>query len=119
MQQYIGTKIVQAEPEVSECGASEGYKVVYEDGYTSWSPASAFEKAYIPFNAEGLQPHEQRVVAEKAQLDDRLAKLENFLNGDIVIKLPGNEIELLTKQRMIMQNLSDVLAQRIQNFQIK
>lgn len=25
---------------------SEGYKVVYEDGYTSWSPKEVFEKAY-------------------------------------------------------------------------
>ena len=27
-----------------------GYYVVYEDGYTSWSPVEAFEKGYTPFN---------------------------------------------------------------------
>ena len=27
---------------------TEGYKVVYEDGYISWSPKEAFEKAYRP-----------------------------------------------------------------------
>ena len=42
MKQYIGTKVVQAEP------AENGYKVVYPDGYASWSPKEVFEKAYRP-----------------------------------------------------------------------
>ena len=40
MKQYIGTKVVQAEP------AENGYKVVYPDGYVSWSPKEVFEEAY-------------------------------------------------------------------------
>lgn len=40
----MGIKEVTAEPEVKD--GKEGYKVVYEDGYTSWSPKDAFEKAY-------------------------------------------------------------------------
>lgn len=62
MERYIGTKIVLAEPmdraaaafaglvreaTIEPDGKGEpGYKVVYEDGYTSWSPAGAFERAY-------------------------------------------------------------------------
>lgn len=70
MKQYIGTKIVQAEPanrfwfengeklvvpdsedtpnRVREATAGEkGYKVVYPpDGYESWSPKDVFEAAY-------------------------------------------------------------------------
>lgn len=76
MEQFIGTKIVKAEPAyrvkgpgicdvipASECldetqvdyaetvelegvTAEEGYKVIYKDGYESWSPKDAFEKAY-------------------------------------------------------------------------
>lgn len=66
MKQYIGTKMIQAEPAFSRMNADGrreifgifeatevatgdcefGYKVVYEDGYESWSPASVFEKAY-------------------------------------------------------------------------
>lgn len=42
---YIGTKIVGAMPEKASNGA-EGYRVVYKDGYTSWSPKEAFEEAY-------------------------------------------------------------------------
>jgi hypothetical protein len=52
MKKYIGTKIVEAEP-FKNAGAP-GYKVVYEDGYKSWSPKAAFEAAYrevdgVPF----------------------------------------------------------------------
>lgn len=45
MKQYIGTKIVQAEPEMATKD-QPGYKVVYADGYESWSPKSVFEEAY-------------------------------------------------------------------------
>ena len=56
MKQYIGTKIIQAEPLAKNYGPPEthgqpGYKVVYPDGYTSWSPADAFEEAYRPCDA--------------------------------------------------------------------
>ena len=53
MEQYIGTKIVEAEPEAlrykNEAGVEmceEGYKVRYQDGYESWSPKGVFEEAY-------------------------------------------------------------------------
>lgn len=51
MKTYIGTKIIQAEPRNKDYGPVEqqgepGYSVVYPDGYTSWSPAAAFEEAY-------------------------------------------------------------------------
>lgn len=42
---YIGTKVIQAAPAPGANGA-EGYRVVYSDGYTSWSPKEAFEQAY-------------------------------------------------------------------------
>lgn len=68
MKQYIGTKVVQAEPAfrvsagdfknvihpktyaVPEDRAGQtwedGYKVVYPDGYVSWSPKEVFEAVY-------------------------------------------------------------------------
>lgn len=45
MKQYIGTKVISAEPKINPKGL-DGYKVVYEDGYESWSPKDVFEKAY-------------------------------------------------------------------------
>lgn len=51
MKRYIGTKIIQAEPRIKDYGPQDqqgraGYTVVYPDGYTSWSPAEAFDEAY-------------------------------------------------------------------------
>jgi Protein of unknown function (DUF2829) len=57
MKKYVGTKIIEAEP----CKAwdrfgnwsigADGFKVVYPDGYTSWSPVDVFKKAYRPCDA--------------------------------------------------------------------
>lgn len=50
MKCYIGAKIIKAEPGVAPEGhpnaGQEGYKVVYPDGYESWSPTLTFETAY-------------------------------------------------------------------------
>lgn len=56
---FLGVKIIGAEPmdeftfkqskgmtPSTECENQEGYRVVYEDGYVSWSPKSVFNKAY-------------------------------------------------------------------------
>ncbi len=55
MQTYIGTKIIQAEiPDQGDPErevAKDGYKVIYPDGYTSWSPRDVFEAAYQPLDA--------------------------------------------------------------------
>lgn len=52
---YVGTKIIRAEPldEAQYMGGiadgavnRPGYRVVYQDGYVSWSPKESFELAY-------------------------------------------------------------------------
>ncbi|GMO69660.1 MAG: hypothetical protein Nk1A_8870 [Endomicrobiia bacterium] len=64
MKKYSGIKTVSAEPmtrdEAGELGLIRGYnpknencpgyRVVYEDGYESWSPRTAFNKAYRPID---------------------------------------------------------------------
>ena len=44
MKSYIGTKVIQAEPCMKN--DEDGYKVIYEDGYESWSPKEVFERCY-------------------------------------------------------------------------
>ena len=52
MRYYIGCKKIKAEPapateDVGEYEKGDpGYKVVYPDGYVSWSPKEVFEEAY-------------------------------------------------------------------------
>lgn len=45
---FIGSKIINAEPQ--EKDGQPGYKVIYPDGYESWSPKAVFEEAYRPVN---------------------------------------------------------------------
>lgn len=50
MRNYIGVKIVKAEPQNKD--GRPGYQVKYPDGYVSWSPKETFEKAYRELNCE-------------------------------------------------------------------
>lgn len=52
---YIGTKIINAEPE--ELNGRAGYRVIYPDGYASWSPAEIFEEAY-----RQISQHERQLL---------------------------------------------------------
>lgn len=51
MKQYIGTKIIDAEPMIKD--GVEGYKVIYDNPnntkYESWSPKNVFEESYTEF----------------------------------------------------------------------
>ena len=102
MEQFIGTKIVKAEPacrltfqklggpemvvtveeeraeaniEAAEEGGlglvrkQEGYKVIYEGGYESWSPKEVFEAAYR--RTEGMN---FGLALEAAKLGKRIAR---------------------------------------------
>lgn len=57
MKNYIGVKVVKAEPR--EKDGKLGYKVMYENGYVSWSPKDVFEKAYRPLECEDFINNKQ------------------------------------------------------------
>jgi ATP/maltotriose-dependent transcriptional regulator MalT len=63
-----------------------------------------------------FQPHQQRVVDEKADLDSKRDRLTEFLKGKIFQTLPSDEQERLTRQLGIMEQYSGVLAERIVHF---
>lgn len=90
MQQYIGTKIIKAAPAVRlddghgnirvellstnplpqpGDAVDMGYKVVYEDGYESWSPQDVFEKAYRQTNCMSFG-----MAIEAAKLGSKIAR---------------------------------------------
>jgi hypothetical protein len=141
MNTYIGTKIVQATPmdrlsynqyrgwnlPEDEAGSDEGYLVEYLDGgkpnhanhqgYISWSPKEQFDAAYVPVgNVDGLLPYQVRLVAEKAELDNRLHKLSLFLNNVAADRLPGAEVTRMSRQAVIMEKYSEILGERIRAF---
>lgn len=83
MKQYIGTKLIEAEPAYRVDGkvvalaenkvprgykVERGYKVRYADGYESFSPAEVFERAYLPLEVNGkLKTEAPSISAEMVE----------------------------------------------------
>lgn len=63
-----------------------------------------------------LLPHQQRVVDEKSELDEKLGKLTAFFPSAIFAGLDGAERERLQRQAVHMAAYSDVLGERIAAF---
>lgn len=63
-----------------------------------------------------MQPHQQRVSDEKAELDERIGKLGAFIHGDVFPTLPGADQLLLIEQHSAMIVYSEILAKRIARF---
>ena len=125
MKKYIGTKEVSATPAWQIDGTvypkdgvvprsmnrKDGYKVVYEDGYESWSPKDVFEKAYKPSDTVL-----DRLKIECNELRERIEKLEDFIGQDFSEakeKVGSLQSALLVCQRSYMVDYLDVLQTRI------
>lgn len=63
-----------------------------------------------------MQPHQQRVVDEKSELDDRHAKLLAFFGSPIYASLSADEQARLSQQAYFMSAYSGVLGERIAAF---
>ena len=140
-QLYEGTKRLTAQPMTRgdynayrgwQCPADEnpadaGYLVEYQDGgktndarhagYISWSPADVFERSYKLVPGSDLPPHQQRVLAEKLELDLRISALDPFIDRNPVFTtLPVDEQARLRRQLDVMHELSSILGERIASF---
>jgi hypothetical protein len=63
-----------------------------------------------------MQPHQQRVIEEKASLSENLDKLESFEGGAIFSSLAPAEQSRLSRQLLIMKLYEQVLSERISAF---
>lgn len=129
MKKYIGTKLVQATPAIRKGGkvylptdaiprtmeqVEEGYKVVYEDGYESWSPKDVFEKAY-----KIAETPVDRMQIEAEEVNERYVKLAAFIDSgkmDEVVNDTYNKC-LLEIQCGTMFDYIRLLDTRIQRMQ--
>lgn len=129
MKKYIGTKLVQATPAIRKGGkvylptdaiprtmeqVEEGYKVVYEDGYESWSPKDVFEKAY-----KIAETPVDRMQIEAEEVNERYVKLAAFIDSgkmDEVVNDMYNKC-LLEMQCCTMFDYIRLLDTRIQRMQ--
>lgn len=68
-------------------------------------------------NETQFAPHQQRVVDEKDELDEKIAALDKFINeSPIFNNLNFSERELLVKQYVVMRQYSKILDARILAF---
>ena len=61
-------------------------------------------------------PHQQRVIEEKKELDERREKLSSFFENPVFDGLEKYDQELLREQEVVMNQLSFVLEKRIERF---
>ena len=104
--------------DLTHCQFARAAALVYADKMARIYPQAADElraviAALPPFP---LEPHQQRVVDEKAELDERLAKLDTFTHTAAFERLDGDERSRLLEQANLMTRYSAVLRERIAAF---
>ncbi len=122
MPKYIGTKVVQAKPmplkdaqyvlgrEIKPATDEEdGYLVVYNDGYRSWSPKSVFDVAYRKL---GEMDFGKAIEALKAGLAVRRKGWNG--KGLFVVKQIPSHIEggIIPKMQSLPQSAKNILLSR-------
>lgn len=143
MKQYIGTKIVEAEPatlyELKEGGhflkkdseewtkenanipelsssKREGYAVRYADGYESWSPKDVFERAYLPVEVNKNLKTDRPSVSQK-MVDDFIAEVQVTTLGEkttVVRATLRNGFEIVDASSCVSpENYSEELGAKI------
>ena len=124
--QFTGTKTIKACPmplgeaekvlgrtidtsAVENHNQVEGYLVEYEDGYRSWSPKEAFEKAY-----RVSETHLDRMLIELSDVQARYLKGRQFSFSQEFRKLSEAKRNTLRKQLDSMENYIYLLSRRIE-----
>ena len=76
-----------------------------------------FEAAYVEMrDVSALEPHQIRVVGEKAELDYKRAKLIAFIQSPAFETVETAEKSRISRQLMHMDDYSAVLGERIIGF---
>ena len=123
MKQYIGTKVIKAEPmtvteaqvlgvEIKPATVEEdGYLVEYKDGYKSWSPKSVFDETYKP-----AETFLDRLAVEQQELTEKVDKLRKFLSlEDAQMKVGSFQFVRMTEQLEAMEKYLNILTRRIED----
>jgi hypothetical protein len=63
-----------------------------------------------------MEPHQQRVVREKDELDAKIASLIAFIVSDNFNGICESERKRMRRQEVLMELYSEVLAERIAAF---
>lgn len=130
MKQYIGTKLVEAAPALKVNGkvqpadwpipndatVEEGYKVVYPDGYESWSPKDVFERAYLPLTVNPELKADQPSISQE-MVDDFILETWTQTLGEkctVVRAMLRNGFEIVESSACVSpENYSEELGREI------
>lgn len=63
-----------------------------------------------------LLPFQKRVIDEELDLNEKIEKLEEFMDGDIFQTLKSDEQERLDEQLLVMKQYAFILSERIAAF---
>lgn len=131
MEQYIGTKLIEAEPatrgqawarksgldeevhatQIQEMGTEEGYRVRYPgDGYESWSPKDVFEKAYLPLTVNRKLKSDKPSVSQE-MVDAFIAGYQVTTMGEkctVVRAILKNGFEIVESSACVSKENYDV-----------
>lgn len=104
--------------DLTYCPFARAAALVYADKMAVDYPQAAAElRAVIaelpPFT---LKPHQQRVVGERAELDERIEKLNAFINTETFGRLDDDERGRMLAQLDAMLRYSKILGARISAF---
>lgn len=114
MVRYIGTKLIEAIP--AQKNGEDGYKVVYPDGYNSWSPADVFERAYLPLSINTRLNTDKPSIGQE-MVDEFIAHTEVQTLGDkttVVRAVLRNGFELVESSSCVSkENYSEELGAQI------
>jgi len=67
-------------------------------------------------HAMAMQPFQSRVIVERRDLDAKITKLQNFIDGGTYQSLPSDERSRLAYQLSVMEEYSYILGERILAF---
>jgi hypothetical protein len=70
----------------------------------------------VPAIGSALAPHQQRVLTEKADLDEKIDKLRLYFGTSTYADINCDEQDRLNEQLRVMELYSSVLAERIESF---
>jgi len=63
-----------------------------------------------------MHPHQERVIAEASDLEDKHIKLSSFIGSATYLNLPDDEKDRLLRQSHHMEEYRKVLMERISAF---
>ena len=130
MRQYIGTKLIEAEPANRVDGKIQpadwpipndalvepGYKVRYPDGYESWSPKEVFERAYMALEVNPNLKTSQPSISQK-MVDDFILETWTQTLGDkctVVRAMLRNGFEIVESSACVSpENYDENLGREI------